>query len=80
MGWDKTHPIFGSFLMVQMTVDEALQNIDIVVAATKMNRQEHDALRQSVMLVAQRCKKADELEKEIKKIKEGVPRPEKEDK
>ncbi len=47
-----------------MTVDEALNNIDIVVAGTKMNRQEHDALRQSVILVAQRCKRADELEKE----------------
>lgn len=66
--------------MAQMTVNEALQNIDIIVAATKMNRQEHDALRQSVMLVANRCKRADELEKEIKCMKEGVPRPEKEDK
>lgn len=47
-----------------MTVEEALQNIDIIVAGTKMNRQEHDALRQSVMLVARRCKRADELEKE----------------
>jgi len=45
------------------------------VAGTKMNRQEHDALRQSVITVAQRCKVADELEKEIKKMKEGVPRP-----
>ena len=59
-----------------MTVNEALQNIDIVVAATKMNRQEHDTLRQSVTLVAQRCKRADELEKEKKdesvpKIKKG---------
>lgn len=62
-----------------MTIDKALQNIDIVVAATKMNRQEHDALRQSVILIAQQCKKADELEKEIKRIKEGVPRPPKED-
>jgi hypothetical protein len=48
----------------QMTVNEALQNIDIIIANTKMNRQEHDALRQSVTLVVQRCKLADELEKE----------------
>ena len=54
-----------------MTVEEALQNIDIVVAATKMNRQEHDALRQSVVLVAQRCKLADELEKEKQIEKES---------
>lgn len=47
-----------------MTVDEALQNIDVVVANTKMNRQEHDTLRQSVITVAQRCKLANELEKE----------------
>jgi hypothetical protein len=63
-----------------MTIDEALQNIDIVVAAVKMNRQEHDALRQSVALVANRCKRVDDLEKEIKRMKEGVPRPEKKEK
>ena len=57
--------------MAQMTVNEALQNIDIVVAATKMNRQEHDALRQSVTLVAQRCKRADELEKEKQTAEEA---------
>jgi len=57
--------------MAQMTVNEALQNIDIVVAATKMNRQEHDALRQSVVLVAQRCKRADELEKEKQTAEEA---------
>ena len=66
--------------MEQLTVNEALQNIDIIVAATKMNRQEHDALRQSVILVANRCKRADELEKEIEKIKESAPKPEKENK
>jgi len=60
-----------------MTVNEALQNIDIVVAAAKMNRQEHDTLRQSVIIVAQQCKRVDESEKEIARMKEGVPRPEK---
>ena len=47
-----------------MTVNEALQNIDIVVAAARMNRQEHDALRESLGVVARRCKRADELERE----------------
>jgi len=57
--------------MVQLTVDEALKNIDIIVANTRMNRQEHDALRQSVMLVANRCKRADDLEKEKQAGKEA---------
>jgi len=57
--------------MAQMTVNEALKNIDIIVANARMNRQEHDALRQSVILVAQRCKRADELEKEKQAEKEA---------
>jgi len=57
--------------MAQLTVDEALQNIDIIVANARMNRQEHDALRQSVALVAQRCKRADELEKEKQTAEEA---------
>jgi len=57
--------------MAQLTVDEALKNIDIIVANARMNRQEHDALRQSVILVAQRCKRADELEKEKQAEKEA---------
>lgn len=47
-----------------MTIQEALQNIDVVVANTKMNRQEHMALQQSVNMVAKRCELADQLEKE----------------
>jgi len=57
--------------MTQLTVDEALKNIDIIVANARMNRQEHDALRQSVMLVANRCKRADDLEKEKQAGKEA---------
>ena len=57
--------------MAQITVNEALQNIDIIVANAKMNRQEHDALRQSVITVAQRCKLADELEKEKQACEEA---------
>jgi hypothetical protein len=59
------------FQMTQLTVDEALKNIDIIVANARMNRQEHDALRQSVMLVANRCKRADDLEKEKQAGKEA---------
>lgn len=47
-----------------MTIQEALQNIDIVIANTKMNRQEHMALQQSVNIVAKRCELADQLEQE----------------
>lgn len=52
-----------------MTVNEALQNIDIVVANARMNRQEHDSLRESVRTVALKCKRADELEQIIKNQK-----------
>lgn len=55
-----------------MTVNEALQNIDIVVANARMNRQEHESLVQSVRLVASRCKQADELEQEKIAVKEVV--------
>lgn len=58
-----------------MTVNEALQNIDVVVAAARMMRQEHDALRELLGVIAQRCKRADELEQE-KTIAETSPKPE----
>lgn len=58
--------------MTQLTIDEALQNIDIVVAAARMTRQEHDALRESLGIVARRCKQADELEKEKQEEKMKV--------
>ena len=47
-----------------MTIQEALQNIDIVVSNVQMKRAEHAALQESISLIAQRCKRADELEKE----------------
>ena len=53
-----------------MTVQEALQNIDIVVSNVPMKRAEHQALQQSVSLIAQRCKRADELEKEKQETEE----------
>lgn len=55
-----------------MTIPEALQNIDVVVSNVPMKRQEHVALQQSIVLVQQRCKRADELEKEKEEGKKEV--------
>lgn len=55
-----------------MTIPEALQNIDVVVSNVPMKRQEHLALQQSIALVQQRCKRADELEKEKEDAKKEV--------
>ncbi len=51
-----------------MTVQEALQNIDVVVSNARMTREEHDALRESLGIVTQRCKRADALEQKEKEI------------
>lgn len=58
-----------------MTVQEAIQNIATVVANTRMTGPEHDALKQSIAVVVQRCKLADELEKE-KKEKDATEKTE----
>jgi len=50
-----------------MTIQEALQNVDIVVSNVQMKRAEHVALQESISLIAKRCQQADELEKEVKK-------------
>lgn len=55
-----------------MTIQEALRNIDIVVSNVPMKRAEHQALQQSVSLIAQRCKRADELEEEKQKSNKEV--------
>lgn len=55
-----------------MTVQEALQNIYIVVSNIQLKYSEHQALQQSVGLIAQRCQRADELEKESEKSNKGV--------
>ena len=47
-----------------MTITEALQNVDNVVANSRLLRQEHFALVESVKLIMERCRIADELEKE----------------
>jgi len=49
-----------------LTIQEALQNVAIVTSNAKMTGQEHDALRESIKLLAQRCNVADVLEKEKK--------------
>lgn len=64
-----------------MTVQQALQNIDIVVSNVPMKRGEHQALQQSVSLIAQRCQLADELEKanqEFDELKKEVEEQSKE--
>lgn len=52
-----------------MTVQEALQNIGVVVSNARMTGPEHDALKESILLIAKRCQRTDELEKqkEVKK-------------
>ena len=55
-----------------MTVQEALQNIDIIVSNVQMKRGEHAALQESISLIVQRCKRADELEKQNEGDKESV--------
>ncbi len=52
-----------------MIVQEALNNITIVVSNTRMTGPEHDALKQNIVFITQRCKLADELEKKIAEIK-----------
>ena len=38
-----------------ITVNEALKNIDMVIAATSMNREQHNILAESVRVVAECC-------------------------
>ena len=59
-----------------MTIQEALQNIDIVVSNVQMKRSEHAALQQSISLIAERCKRADELEKENQEMDKARKNPE----
>lgn len=67
--YDSPYPVYWR---KKMTVQEALQNIDIVVSNVQMKRQEHAALQQSITLIAQRCKRADELEQAGKEAKKEV--------
>jgi hypothetical protein len=45
-----------------MIITEAIQNIDNVLANVALNRQQHITISESMKLVIDRCKKADELE------------------
>ncbi len=60
-----------------MTIQQAIKNIDVVVANTAMKREEHGALIESVTLVTQRCNLADKLEKEIIEINKALSKSEK---
>ena len=55
-----------------MTVQEALQNVDIVIANARMDRKEHGALAQSIQLIAKRCEIADKLEAAAQGAKDGT--------
>lgn len=41
--------------MPKLTVEQALKNIDIVVASVKMNRDEHVALVESIQVIKEAC-------------------------
>jgi len=53
-----------------LTTQQALQNIDIIVSNSRLTRQEHAALIESVNLIRIKCNRADELEKHIKEKEE----------
>jgi len=59
-----------------LTIQEALQNIDIVVSNIQMKRAEHATLQESISTIARRCQRADELEKENQGAKELKKEPE----
>jgi hypothetical protein len=48
-------------------IEQALANVDIIVANTKLNRMEHAELLKNVQTVKERCILADKLEAENKK-------------
>jgi len=50
-----------------MNLDQAIQNIDILIQNTRMTRTEHVELQGNLNLLAARAKLADESEKQSKK-------------
>lgn len=48
-----------------MTVQEAVQNIDNLIAISRLTRQEHVVLQGNLKFLEQRAIKADELEEEL---------------
>lgn len=49
-----------------MKIEEAVQNIDGLIANSRLTRQEHIMLQGSLKFLEMRAKDADELEKQIK--------------
>jgi hypothetical protein len=47
-----------------MTITEAIQNVDNVLANVALNRQQHITISESMKLIIDRCKIADQLEGE----------------
>ena len=47
-----------------MNLDQAIQNIDILIQNTRMTRQEHVELQGNLQLLAKRAQLGDKLEKE----------------
>jgi hypothetical protein len=56
----------------KMTVQEALRNIDIVVANVQMKRAEHTALMECIGMIVKRCGVADKLESAAQGVKNGT--------
>lgn len=62
-----------------LTIQQAFDNVINVVSNAKMTGPEHDALKESVGLIAGRCKVADELEEVAKAEQESEKQKEEED-
>ena len=65
-----------------MNIEQAIQNIDILIQNTRMTRQEHVELDSNLKLLVARAKLADKLEKEIAEetVEEPVDLPDPDDK
>ena len=55
-----------------MTIQEAISNVDSIVANANLNRQQHKILLESIQLIIGRCQTADQLED---KDKQNVEQP-----
>lgn len=49
-----------------MKIQEAIANIDSVISNANLNRQQHQVLIESMRLIVEQCKLADELEPKSK--------------
>ena len=55
-----------------MTIQEAFTNVDVVVSNARMLRAEHNSLTESMTMIVERLKLADELEKEVKVLNKAL--------